>query len=237
MDEGKIEGTGFVLEQSPIEEYLERSISTAMTQPQLVVQLPEPNAQKTKNGWTWLWFVLAIALSSAGGWFAHDVVERQRDTQQHAEVLRPFLAYNRDYDELRARAMNDDMRIVSFHVYQAWKEGLDLSEVLDRAMPTDQVPPNLKSLTTDRILENHGQAMRYGLYTPENLAALSMGRAPTVTKGEYAGEECQVEHIVPKNVVPLMDNLLVNLEYAQRYHDAGIMSFEDLSNVKRAARE
>ncbi len=102
--------------------------------------------------------------------------------------MRPFLAYDRDYDELGARAMNDDMRMVSFHVYQAWKEGLDLREVLDVAMPVEQVPPNMKRLTIERLLENHEQAIGYGLYAPENLAILSKGNAPTITRGGFRGK-------------------------------------------------
>lgn len=96
-----------------------------------------------------------------------------------------------------------------------------------------------------------------GIRSPENPGLLSKGDAPTIKRGKYAGEECQVEHIVPRNVVPLMDNLLVNLEwlpqslnarksdtitpraldYAQRYFDAGVMSFEDFSRVKSKAED
>lgn len=61
------------------------------------------------------------------------------------------------------------------------------------------------------------------------------------------------EHIVPKAVVPLVDNLLMNLEWlpqtlnasksdtiteramdhARRYHEAGIMRADDFAEVRR----
>ena len=147
-----------------------------MQQPQLVVQLPDSNTAKKTGSFLWLWVVLAMALSGAGGWFGREALEGRDDLAQHAAALKPFLAYNRDYDEMSARATNDDIRMVSFHIYQARKEGLDLREVLDVAMPVEQVPPNLKSLTTDRLIENHQQAIDYGLYSADNLAALSMGK-------------------------------------------------------------
>ncbi|MGB0154570.1 MAG: hypothetical protein ACPGFB_11115 [Verrucomicrobiales bacterium] len=228
-----------------------------MSQPYVAVQLSEGHRKKSRGSLLWFWMTLAMVFSATGGWFGRQALENREDLVQHAEVLRPFLAYNRDYDELRARSMNDDMRVVSFHIYQAWKEGLDLREVLDLAMPVEQVPPNLKRLTIDRLIENHEQAMRYGLYTPDNLALLSRGKAPTVSKGKYAGAEAQVEHIVPKNVVPLMDNLLVNLEwlpqplnasksdritpralkYARRYYEAELMSQEDFLTVQERAEQ
>ncbi len=69
--------------------------------------------------------------------------------------------------------------------------------------------------------------------------------------GPYAGQQMQSEHIVPKAVVPNVDNLLMNLEwlpaslnasksdtitdralaYAKLYENAGIMTTSDLEKV------
>jgi len=124
-------------------------------------------------------------------------------------------------------------------------------------LPVEQVPPNLKRLTVERLIGNHEQAISYGLYTPGNLAFLSKGNAPTITRGDHDGKEAQVEHIVPKNVVPLMDNLMVNrewlpqplnarksdsitpraLDYARQYFEAGLLSRENLITVESLVEE
>lgn len=38
------------------------------------------------------------------------------------------------------------------------------------------------------------------------------GKSPTVRKGRYAGDELSVDHIIPRAVVPELDNVIANLE-------------------------
>jgi hypothetical protein len=38
------------------------------------------------------------------------------------------------------------------------------------------------------------------------------GRAPTVTRGPYAGDELSVDHIIPLAVMPQLDHVIANLE-------------------------
>ena len=38
------------------------------------------------------------------------------------------------------------------------------------------------------------------------------GKSPTVKKGPYKGQELSVDHIVPRAVVPELDNVIANLE-------------------------
>ncbi len=202
------------------------------------------------------WFLallIGIALGGTGGWFGQISIERSEATKYHSELLRPWLAYDKDYYKKRPRELNDDHRCVAFLVYQAFTDDCNLEEVLDLAMPTSQVPPPLKELTKKRLLENHAQAIGYGLYTEENLAKMFNGLAPFATQGEYAGEQMHSEHIVPKAVAPKMDNLLMNLEwlpasvnrsksdtiteramkFAQLYHKAGIMGTEEFIKVEK----
>lgn len=42
---------------------------------------------------------------------------------------------------------------------------------------------------------------------------LRRGKAPTITRGRYAGELATVDHIIPRSVCPELDNCLFNLEF------------------------
>jgi hypothetical protein len=41
---------------------------------------------------------------------------------------------------------------------------------------------------------------------------LRRGKAPTITRGPYAGEKLTVDHIIPRAVAPTLDKVLTNLE-------------------------
>lgn len=43
--------------------------------------------------------------------------------------------------------------------------------------------------------------------------ALRKGNAPTITRGPYAGDVVEVDHIIPRAVVPELDRKLYNLEF------------------------
>jgi hypothetical protein len=78
------------------------------------------------------------------------------------------------------------------------------------------------------------------------------GRAPIVQKGPYKGDELSVDHIIPRAVVPELDNVIANLELlplklnesknskigerqrdlAQRLHQAGLLSQSGLDAVE-----
>jgi hypothetical protein len=53
---------------------------------------------------------------------------------------------------------------------------------------------------------------RLGSITPENLANMRYGRAPTVRTRSYAGEILSVDHIIPRSIAPEFDNVIANLE-------------------------
>ena len=99
----------------------------------------------------------AIAASGFAGWFIRGEFEGQEEIGYHAELLRPWLAYDPNYYKRGKRDRNPDHKRVAFLVYQAYADGCDLNRVLDRAMDTSQVPPNLKRQTILRLIENHEQ--------------------------------------------------------------------------------
>lgn len=55
-----------------------------------------------------------------------------------------------------------------------------------------------------------------GCLGEENLAKLRRGRSPIITRGPYAGEPAEVDHIVPVAVAPEFGNWIGNLEFMPR---------------------
>lgn len=67
-------------------------------------------------------------------------------------------------------------------------------------------------LTATAILRNLTIAERLGATTPEDIAKMRRGNAATVRRGPYANDILSVDHIIPRSVVPQLDNTIANLE-------------------------
>ena len=48
------------------------------------------------------------------------------------------------------------------------------------------------------LLENLKIAKELGLLTPEGMAELRRGKSATITKGQYAGQEAEADHVIPR---------------------------------------
>jgi len=62
------------------------------------------------------------------------------------------------------------------------------------------------------LLENLKIAKELGLLTPEGMAELKRGKSATITKGQYAGQEAEADHVIPRAVCPELQNQVMNLE-------------------------
>jgi len=62
------------------------------------------------------------------------------------------------------------------------------------------------------LLENLRIAKELGLLTPEGMAELRRGKSATITKGQYAGQEAEADHVIPRAVCPELQNQVMNLE-------------------------
>ena len=62
------------------------------------------------------------------------------------------------------------------------------------------------------LLENLKIAKDLGLLTPEGMAELKRGKSATITKGQYAGQEAEADHVIPKAICPELQNQVMNLE-------------------------
>ncbi len=112
-------------------------------------------------------------------------------------------------------------------------------------------------LTTDALVRNHDIASKLGCLDTAGLAEMRKGKSPKVQKGPYKGQELSVDHIIPRAVVPELDNVIANLELlplqlnasknatvgdrqvslAQKFYQAGLLSAEGLKKVQNARRE
>ena len=62
------------------------------------------------------------------------------------------------------------------------------------------------------LLENLKIAKDLGLLTPEGMSELRRGKSATITKGQYAGQEAESDHVIPRAVCPELQNQVMNLE-------------------------
>jgi len=62
------------------------------------------------------------------------------------------------------------------------------------------------------LLENLKIAKELDLLTTEGMAELRRGKSATITKGQYAGQEAEADHVIPKSVCPELQNQVMNLE-------------------------
>jgi hypothetical protein len=103
------------------------------------------------------------------------------------------------------------------------------------------------------MIENLRLAKNYGILTPEGMAELRRGKSATITKGEYAGQEAEADHVIPVAVCPELRNQVMNLElllaklnrskgakigerqkvFAKELHDAKLFSDEGWAAVEK----
>ena len=67
-------------------------------------------------------------------------------------------------------------------------------------------------LTAAAILRNLDILEKLGSTTDEDIEKMRRGRSPTVRTGPYTGDILSVDHIIPRAVVPELDNVIANLE-------------------------
>jgi len=68
------------------------------------------------------------------------------------------------------------------------------------------------SPTKEALPRNLDIAGKLGCLDADGLAEMRRGKAPTVRRGPYRGQELSVDHIIPRSVCPELDNVIANLE-------------------------
>ena len=152
---------------------------------------------------------------------------------------------------LGERGANPRVEKAVYWLALARSEGARPARVLDRAVAMAGYRDNAAKLTKDSLLRNLSIAKKLGCLTQESLAAMRRGEAATVMKGPNKGDELSVDHIIPRAVVPELDNVIANLELmplrmnekknarigsrqrdlAKKFYQAGLLSKKGLEAV------
>ena len=145
------------------------------------------------------------------------------------------------------RAANPRMQRCVYWLAMAEAEGERPGAVLDEAARINGTAGTpYAGFIRWGMLENLRLAKELGILTPEGMAELRRGKSATITKGAYAGQEAEADHVIPVAVCPELSNQVFNLEllpaklnraksakigerqkvFAKELHDAKLLSDE-----------
>jgi hypothetical protein len=111
------------------------------------------------------------------------------------------------------RGANPRVRKITYWLETARRNGHAPEAEMAATMETIGWGGTLKGqLTAAAMVRNRTIAERLGCLDAEGMANLRRGKAPTITRGPYAGEKLTVDHIIPRAVAPSLDKVLANLE-------------------------
>jgi hypothetical protein len=113
---------------------------------------------------------------------------------------------------LGERAANPRVQKAVYWLAVARSEGKKPIALLDRAVARAGYKKLAATLTRDALLRNLDIAEKLGCLTSNGLAEMRHGNAATVMRGPYKGDQLSVDHIIPRAVVPELDNVIANLE-------------------------
>ena len=98
-------------------------------------------------------------------------------------------------------------------MHQAKVQGLDVGELIAQAMSRYSDTDKHRALTMRLLLRNHKRTEILGCCTFENLLKLRSGKSATITAGRHAGYQLEVDHIVPKSLIPALAKDFANLSF------------------------
>ncbi len=115
------------------------------------------------------------------------------------------------------RAANARLRKICYWLAAARNSGEEPADVIEQAQrATGYAGTARAKADAESLLRNLTILERLGCLDAANMAKLRRGYAPTITRGPYAGDVAEVDHIIPRAVVPELDEKLFNLEFMPR---------------------
>jgi hypothetical protein len=192
-------------------------------------------------------FVIALVLASGA------VARAQGDVEAYAKRVSSLIDPAK-LATLGPRGANSRVGKYVAILAEGNAEGLSPKKVAARAGAVVGMKSKAGKLTAEAMVRNLTIAERLGCLDAEGLGEMRRGRAPTVRRGPYRGDALSVDHIIPRAVVPELDNLIANLELmplkinegknatigarqadlARKLRKAGLLSREGLATVEQS---
>lgn len=131
-----------------------------------------------------------------------------------AEILAPLVTPQKVDALARSRAANPRLRKIAYWLEVARRDGQEAGAVISQAQQKAGYAGTPRAdVEKAALLRNLTILERLGCLTDDGMAKLRKGNAPTITRGPYAGDVVEVDHIIPRAVVPELDCKLYNLEF------------------------
>ncbi len=142
----------------------------------------------------------AIALARGGG-----------NTARYAENIASLIDPAK-LARLGEREANPRVQKYVAQLADAKAAGLSPERVAAQAVALAGMKGKAAKLTVEAMVRNLTIAERLGCLGKDGLRDMHRGQAPTVRRGPYRGDQLSVDHIIPRAVVPELDNVIANLE-------------------------
>lgn len=150
------------------------------------------------------------------------------------------------------RAANRRLRLIAYHLETSRRDGQGPAAIITEAQVAlgMEKTPRAEAVAVS-LLRNLDILGKLGCLDEAGMGKLRTGKAPTVTRGPYAGDIASVDHIIPRSVCEELDEKLYNLEFmpsklnsgkgnkiglrqiqlARKWHAQGLLSEAGLQNV------
>lgn len=139
-----------------------------------------------------------------------------RRTFSHAERIASLIDRAKLATLTWERAANPRVNKAMYYLEMARREGQDLDAVLDEALKSYWDAPKHAALVRSALTRNFNGANRRKCFEGTEWESMRRGKAPTIQKGDFAGEKLEVDHLLPIARAPYLGNEIANLCYLPR---------------------
>lgn len=122
---------------------------------------------------------------------------------------------------LGKRGANPRVQKYVAQLAEANSERWNVTNIVADAVEKAGMRGEAAALTREAMLRNLNIAERLGCLDAEGIKEMRQGKAATVRRGPYRDDQLSVDHIIPRVVVPELDNVIANLELMPMRMNAG----------------
>ena len=158
-------------------------------------------------------FSASKSLATAPGG-AEEVISDEIANSPHVQSLAYLIDWERLDAITRKRGATPSLRKACYRLEIAKRAGIAIGDLIEGSHRRNGVTGTERARAVTISLEqNHMILSMMGCFDDTGLAKLEDGKAPTITLGDQTGEMATVDHVLPRSVVPELDNRLYNLRF------------------------